>query len=240
MRRVKFAPNSIYHIYNRGVEKRRIFVDDRDRWRFVQGLFLFNDERAKANLLWRIERENAGRINFRILREFMEKNEADRKPLVRIIADCLMPNHFHLILEELADNGISKFMHKLGTGFAMYFNKRYERVGSLFQGRFKAVHVDNDAYLKNLLVYVNVINPAELIEPNFKEEGLKDIESVMSFTKNFVWSTNQEYLGLRDSPIVDKGIVSTLFPTPAEYEDFVRTVLLTKKVDTIIPVLGRA
>ena len=240
MRRVKFAPNSIYHIYNRGVEKRRIFVDDRDRWRFVQGLFLFNDERAKANLLWRIERENAGRINFRILREFMEKDEADRKPLVRIIADCLMPNHFHLILEELADNGISKFMHKLGTGFAMYFNKRYERVGSLFQGRFKAVHVDNDAYLKNLLVYVNVINPAELIEPNFKEEGLKDIESVMSFTKNFVWSTNQEYLGLRDSPIVDKGIVSTLFPTPAEYEDFVRTVLLTKKVDTIIPVLGRA
>ena len=240
MRRVKFAPNSIYHIYNRGVEKRRIFVDDRDRWRFVQGLFLFNDERAKANLLWRIERENAGRINFRILREFMEKNEADRKPLVRIIADCLMPNHFHLILEELADNGISKFMHKLGTGFAMYFNKRYERVGSLFQGRFKAVHVDNDAYLKNLLVYVNVINPAELIEPNFKEEGLKDIESVMSFTKNFVWSTNQEYLGLRDSPIVDKGIVSTLFPTPAEYEDFVRTVLLTKKVDTIILVLGRA
>jgi len=240
MRRVKFAPNSIYHIYNRGVEKRRIFVDDRDRWRFVQGLFLFNDERAKANLLWRIERENAGRINFRILREFMEKDEADRKPLVRIIADCLMPNHFHLILEELADNGISKFMHKLGTGFAMYFNKRYERVGSLFQGRFKAVHVDNDAYLKNLLVYVNVINPAELIEPNFKEEGLKDIESVMSFTKNFVWSTNQEYLGLRDSPIVDKGIVSTLFPTPAEYEDFVRTVLLTKKVDTIILVLGRA
>ena len=240
MRRVKFAPNSIYHIYNRGVEKRRIFVDDRDRWRFVQGLFLFNDERAKANLLWRIERENAGRINFRILREFMEKDEADRKPLVRIIADCLMPNHFHLILEELVDNGISKFMHKLGTGFAMYFNKRYERVGSLFQGRFKAVHVDNDAYLKNLLVYVNVVNPAEFIEPNFKEEGLKDIESVMSFTKNFVWSTNQEYLGLRDSPIVDKGIVSTLFPTPAEYEDFVRTVLLTKKVDTIIPVLGRA
>ena len=227
-------------MYNRGVEKRKIFMHDRDRWRFLQGLFLFNDERATANLLWRIERENEGKINFRILREFMEKNTAEHLPLVRIIADCLMPNHFHLILEELLENGITKFMHKLGTGYAMYFNKKYERVGSLFQGRFKALHVDNDDYLKNLLVYINVINPAELIEPKLKEEGVKDIENVMNFAKDFGWSTHQEYLGLRDSPIVDKGMANTLFTTPAEYEDFVRMVLLTKKVDTIIPVLGPA
>ncbi len=215
-------------------------MQDRDRWRFLQGLFLFNDERATANLLWRIEREHEGRINFRILREFMEKNSVERQPLVRIIADCLMPNHFHLILEELVEKGITKFMHKLGTGYAMYFNKKYERVGSLFQGRFKAVRVGDDDYLKNLLVYINVVNPAELLEPGLKEEGLKDVEAVMNFAKDFGWSTNQEYLGLRDSPIVDKGVVSTLFASPAEYEDFVRMVLLTKKVDSIIPVLGRA
>lgn len=237
MRKVKFAPNCIYHVYNRGVEKRSIFMQDRDRWRFLQGLFLFNDERTTANLLWRIERENEGRINFRILREFVEKNSADRKPLVRIMADCLMPNHYHLLLEELVEGGVTKFMHKLGTGYTVYFNKKYERVGGLFQGSFKAIQVDNDEYLQNLIVYVNVINPAELIEPGLKEEGVKDVERIMNFTKEFPWSTNQEYLELRNSPIIDKGFANTLFRTAREYEDFARMVLLTKKVDTITHLL---
>ena len=233
MRKVRFAQNCIYHVYNRGVEKRDIFVQDGDRWRFLQGLFLFNDGRSTSNLLWRIERENRGRMNFRILREFVEKRSAERKPLVRIMADCLMPNHYHLILEELQQGGISKFMHRFGTGYTMYFNKKYDRVGGLFQGTFKAVQVDTDEYLQNLLVYVNVINPGQLIEPNLKEEGVKDVENVMQFAKVYSWSTQQEYLGERDSPIIDKGVASTLFNTANEYEDFVRMVLLTNKVDTI-------
>lgn len=208
-------------------------MEDGDRWRFLQGLFLFNDERSTANLLWRIERENSGRMNFRILREFVEKNSADRKPLVRIMTDCLMPNHYHLILEEFVDGGITKFMHKLGTGYTVYFNKKYERVGGLFQGPFQAIRVDSDEYLRNLIVYVNVINPAELVEANLKEEGVKDIENVMEFAREFPWSTNQEYLGLRNSPIIDKGVASTLFTTADDYEDFVRMVLVTKKVETI-------
>ncbi|MEK7542093.1 MAG: transposase [Patescibacteria group bacterium] len=234
MRKVRFAQNCVYHIYNRGVEKRDIFLKDGDRWRFLQGLFLFNDKKSTANLLWRIERENQGKINFRILREFVEKNSANRKPLVRIMADCLMLNHYHLILEELVDGGITKFMHKLGTGYTMYFNKKYERVGGLFQGTFKAVLVDNDEYLRNLIAYINVINPAELIEPGLKEEGIKHVEKVMAFADKFIWSTHQEYLEQRDSPLIDKGEAGTLFQSPGEYVEFIRMVLLNKKRDNTI------
>ena len=90
MRKNKFEIGKIYHIYNRGVEKRNIFNNDSDKWRFIQGLFLFNDERCSSGILQKIERENKGRINFRLLKEFIDKDEENKKPLVRIMADCLM------------------------------------------------------------------------------------------------------------------------------------------------------
>ena len=232
-RKVKFAPNYIYHVYNRGVEKRDIFLVDADRWRFLQALLLFNREKSPFNLLWKLEREHQGRMNFRILKEFLERNSKQEVPLVRIMADCLMPNHYHLILEELQEGGIIKFMHKLGTGYTMYFNKKYDRVGGLFQGTFKAVQVDTDEYLQNLLVYVNVINPGQLIEPNLKEEGVKDVEKIMQFAKAYPWSTHQEYLGIRESPIIDKGVAHSLFPSGAKYKEFVENALLTRKINTI-------
>ncbi|HEY4510179.1 MAG TPA: transposase [Candidatus Paceibacterota bacterium] len=233
MRKVRFAPNYIYHVYNRGVEKRVIFLVDADRWRFLQALLLFNREKSPFNLLWKLEQEHGGRMNFRILKEFLERNSERKTPLVRIMADCLMPNHYHLILEELQEGGITKFMHKLGTGYTMYFNKKYDRVGGLFQGSFKAIQVDTDEYLQNLLVYVNVINPGELIEPSLKDEGVKDIENVMQFAKAYPWSTHQEYLGERDSPIIDKGVAHSLFPNPTKYKEFVENSLLTRKINTI-------
>lgn len=232
-RRVQFAPNCIYHIYNRGVEKRDIFLQDADRWRFLQALLLFNQEKSPFNLLWKLEQEHKGRMNFRILKEFLERNSEQKSPLVRIMADCLMPNHYHLILEELMRGGVTKFMHKLGTGYTMYFNKKYDRVGGLFQGTFKAVQVDTDEYLQNLLVYVNVINPGQLIEPNLKEEGVRDIERIMQFAKAYPWSTHQEYLGERSSPIIDKGVADSLFPDPPQYKEFVENSLLSRKMNII-------
>lgn len=91
MRKVKFVPGKFYHILNRGVEKRNIFNNDRDKWRFLQGMFLFNDESSSFGILHEIERKNKGRINFFLLKEFVNNYQEDRKPLVRILADCLMP-----------------------------------------------------------------------------------------------------------------------------------------------------
>ena len=228
MRKLKFEKGKIYHVFNRGVEKREIFKDDNDRWRFLQGLFLFNDEKTTANLLWQMEK-NRGRVTFGVLKEFFAEEKRNREPLVRIMADCLMPNHFHLLIEEIREGGISKFMHKLGTGYAEYFNNKYGRVGSLFQGRFKAVVVDDEMYLRYLLVYVNEINPAELREPRLKEEGIKNLGMVMKFIESHQWSTSQEYRDKRESIIIEKGILGEFFPDARTYRQFVEDVLANKK-----------
>lgn len=234
MRKITFTPGNIYHIFNRGVEKRDIFLKDSDRWRFLQGMFLFNDERGSANLLYRLEQEK-GAMNFRVLREFVATGrQGDRKPLVRIMADCLMPNHYHFLIQEIQDGGISRFMHKFGVGYTKYFNKRHDRVGSLFQGTFKAVPVEEDAHLKYLLVYINVVNPGQLIEPELKEKGVKNLDEIVRFAAEYPWSTHQEYLGRRDSIIIDKDVLGEAFESPAEYDKFTREILLGKKFDTDI------
>ncbi len=232
MRKVQFAKGNFYHIYNRGVEKRTIFENDNDKWRFLQGLFLFNDETTTSQLLWKLERER-GKVTFGVLRDFLKTKGEPREPLVRILADCLMPNHYHFLLEEIKDDGISRFMHKLGTGYTEYFNNKYNRVGSLFQGPFKATLIDNEKYLQYLLVYINVVNPGELIEPNLKEEGVRDMKKIMQFTEEYLWSTNQEYLNKRNSIIIEKGLLGELFSDPDYYKEFAKSVLIDKKFDEI-------
>lgn len=228
MRKIKFEKGKIYHVFSRGVEKRDIFTNDADRWRFLQGMYLFNDENATTNLLYRLERDK-GAATFTTLRNLMFSRQQERKPLVRIMADCLMPNHFHLILEEIKDGGISHFMHRLGTGYVKFFNKKYDRVGGLFQGRFKAVPVEQELYLKYLLIYINVVNPGQLVEPELKEIGARDMDTIMRFAEGYPWSTHQEYLGKRKSTIIDKGILGELFPDPSEYQKFAADVLSGKK-----------
>lgn len=228
MKQVQFKKGKIYHIYNRGVEKRSIFLSDGDRWRFLQGMYLFNDEIGSANLLYRLEQEK-GKMHFGILREYMEKYGVERKPLVRIMADCLKPNHFHFIIEEIQENGISKFMQKLGTGYTKYFNKKYERVGSLFQGVFKAVEVKNDEQFMYLLAYINAINPGQELESELKSFA-QNPEEILSFIEDhFPWSTHLEYLGKRNSIIIDKGIAGTFFSTPKQYKKFIEDVIYGKK-----------
>ena len=218
--------DKIYHIFNRGVEKRNVFLTDGDRWRFLQGLYLFNDESTSTNLLYRLEQEK-GKMHFGILRDYMAEKGVERKPLVRIMADCLKPNHFHLLLEEIQENGISRFMQKLGTGYTKYFNKKYERVGPLFQGPFKAVVIKKDTQFHYILAYINVINPGQELESELKSVA-QDPDEILRFVENYQWSTHQEYLGKRDSIIIDKGIAGELFLTPKAYSGFVNDVIRGK------------
>ena len=194
---------------------------------------MFNNKDSSFSALYQIEKKNKGKINFTLLKEFIDSQQKNREPLVRIMADCLMPNHYHLLLEEIEDNGISRFMHKLGVGYSKYFNKKYERVGSLFQGTFKAVSIEKDLYFKYLLVYINVINPGQLIEPELKEKGVNNAEKVMDFAKNYSFGTHQDYLELRDSIIIDKGIFKDFFSSPEKYKEFVKDTLLSKKYNII-------
>lgn len=231
MRKTEFEPGIICHVFNRGVDRRNIFINEADMWRFLQGMFLFNDLDVSLGVLRQIERGNRGRINFTLLKEFVNRNKNNRKPLVRIMADCLMPNHFHLIIQEIEKGGISKFMHKLGVGYTKYFNIKYNRTGSLFEGPFKAVRVDNDIYLQYLLIYINIINPGQLAEPELKDKGILDINKVFNFAENYSFCTNPDYLNKRDSIIINKGLLGEIFNDPLRYQEFAKDILASKKYD---------
>ena len=116
-------------------------------------------------------------------------------PLVDIAAYCLMPNHIHLLLRELDYGGISTFMQKLGTGYTMYFNKRYERTGALFSGRFKAAHVNADSHSRRIINYIHA-NPAELYEPGWKQGVIRNEEKLKKSLLAYQFSSLLDYSGI--------------------------------------------
>ena len=180
-RKVTFSENEFYHVYNRGTDKRKVFLDQADYYRFIQLLYLTNTTSS---------------INVRDITK-LHSNVFDwKRPdvLVAIGTYCLMPNHFHICVTPVVDNGVPAFMKKLGTAYTMYFNKRYNRTGSLFQGVFKAQHADTDEYLKYLYAYIH-LNPVKLLDPAWKETGIKDLAKSYNFASSFQYSSLQDYLG---------------------------------------------
>lgn len=124
-----------------------------------------------------------------------------RDLLVEILAFCFMPNHIHLLLRQIKDYGITKFMRKAGTGYAGYFNKKYNRKGHLFQGRFQLIHVKDEGQLKTIFVYIHT-NPISLIKPGWKKEGIKNPKEVIKFLENYKWSSYPDYVGKKNFPSV--------------------------------------
>ncbi len=140
--------------------------------------------------------------------------------LVKIIAYCLMPNHYYLLLRQVRDGGIVRFMQKLGTGYTMYFNERYKRNGVLFQGKFKSIFVDKEKYFLTLLNYIH-LNPVEFGEPDWKEKGIKDWREVHKFLENYRWSSYLDYIGIRNFPsIIDTTLVDEYFAQTNEYKNY--------------------
>jgi len=113
--------------------------------------------------------------------------------LVYIGVYCLMPNHFHLLIKEKMENGISKFMQKLLTAYSMYFSKKYKRTGGLFEGKFKSQHISTDRYLKYIFSYIH-LNPIKLIEPKWKEKGIRNIKGALIYLKTYQHSSYLDYL----------------------------------------------
>ena len=203
MRNIKFASDQIYHIYNRGVEKRSIFTADEDYLRFIHNLFEFNDTRPAVPSNIKFSSRYPGKtIKSAIISQCLDSrllNIAQRKRLIDIFAFCLMPNHFHLLIQQKSENGIEKFMHKLGSGYANYFNKKYQRVGSLFQGRFKATMIEKDAHFLHIPNYIHC-NPLKLMSPNWKTEGIDDADHAINFLEDYRWSSLSDYIGKKNFP----------------------------------------
>lgn len=206
-RKIKFSVDEFYHIYNRGNNKAKIFLDNNDHKRFQKLLYVCNSTKP---------------IVFKTVqgRSLDEIERGER--LVNINAYCLMPNHFHLIIHEQVEGGITRFMGKLSTAYSMYFNKKNDRTGSLFEGRFKAKHVDEDNYLKYLLSYVH-LNPVKIIEPAWKESGISDREAAKKYLKEYQYSSYVDFIGQsrEEKNILNVESLPDYFGTFNEFEDFV-------------------
>lgn len=201
MRKQKIASGGIYHVYNRGVEKRLLFLDDQDYKRFIRNLAIFNDIKPALN---------SGREVKIGLNEKEIKSIEPKKPLVDVIAFCLMPNHYHFLIKQKEDDGISKFMTKIGVGYANYFNLKYQRVGPLFQGKFKSVLVNNEAHFLYIPHYIH-LNPLDLIMPLWREGSIDNTKKALDFLHSYKWSSFGDYMGEANFQFLNKNILFEYF-----------------------------
>ena len=189
--------DEFYHIVSRTVGDTAVFDDEKDFYRGIFSIYEFNNanpveiwlrrKQRKAEKLEALERPTS---------QFIDK----REKIVDILAFSFMPNHLHLILKQLKDNGVTEFMKKVNGGYAKYFNEKYKRMGHLFN-KFRAVHIRDDDQLRKTFVYVHT-NLISLIEPGWKEKGIKNPEKVIKFLENNKRHSYMDYLGKKNFPSV--------------------------------------
>ncbi|MEK7121282.1 MAG: transposase [Patescibacteria group bacterium] len=178
------SPGEFYHIYNRGNAKNDIFINDED--------FKFFLLRLRQNLF--PDEDSNNRI------QHLPKGSFS------LISYCLMPNHFHFIIKQNSEIPTSKLILKVCTSYSKYFNKKYERVGHVFQDRFKQVHINDNSYLIWLVAYVH---------QNPKVAGL------IKNLKDYPWSSYRDFLGERGDNLCDKEIILSQFKNIKDFESFV-------------------
>jgi putative transposase len=214
-RKVILSNDEIYHVYNRGNGKHFIFHDNQDKTHFVKLLCILNHVGRKK--LERISSQNS----------FVRSDE----PLVAVGAYVLMDNHFHILLQQVSENGVAKFIHKICTAYASYYNKKYNHTGSLYEGRFKAKHVTNDVYLKYLYAYIH-LNPAKMIDQNWRASFFSKEKEVMEFIQNYRYSSFHDYYGILrpENAILSPEKFPLYFETPKIFKDMILSWLSLEKI----------
>jgi putative transposase len=193
-----FTSGNIFHIYNRGNNKEKIFFDEQDYRAFLFRLGLclgFTEEELKKEKLTaipysRIRITNSDKNNF------------------KLHAFCLMPNHFHLMIEQVGEIPISKLVSKLCTSYAMYINKKYKRVGHIFQDQFKAVLMEDNSQLMWTSAYIHM-NPVK--------------DKIEKHPAEYLWSSYTDYTTKRNLPFVNKELLMGTF---SNIDNFVKQTLV--------------
>ena len=210
-----FINNKIYHVYNRGTDKRNIFLEEEDYLRFIHDLFEFNDTAPALNIYYKAANLQNPQSYEVPLRKIERK---PRELTVKILTFCLMPNHFHLLIEQVKNGGITAFMRKLGTGYTNYFNKKYERSGVLFQGKFKSIMVEEEKHFLHLPYYIHC-NPLDLVMPEWREKEIKDHKKAMQYLENYRWSSFPDYIGKKNFPsVTQREFLTEFFGNPEQYK----------------------
>lgn len=202
-RKIPIVTDHTYHIINRGFQREKIFTHQLDYSRALQAInfYRFDNPLYKFSYFFGqpINRQN------QIINQFMD----DQLEAVKIYAYCLMPNHFHLLVNQLKDNGILKFIGNFSNSYSKYFNRQYERRGSLFEGRYQAVKISSNNQLLHVHRYIH-LNPysAKLVNSH-------------SNLKKFPYSSLKEYLNQSTQKISSPHEIYSQFKSSLEYQSFI-------------------
>lgn len=227
-RKEEFANGEIYHVILRAIDGNLIFKDIDDYYRGIFSIYEFNN--AKPVDIWRRRQQRKKEKKVEAL-EGPAFQISERDVLVDVLAFCFMPNHIHLLLRQTKDGGITKFMSKVGTGYAVYFNKKYKRKGYVFQNRFKSVYIKDDNQFMIVVAYI-FTNPVALIESGWKENGIRNhsVEEVVNFLENYKWSGYQDCIGVKNfSSVTQRDFLSKMMGGEQGCKDSVINWITHKK-----------
>lgn len=198
-----------WHLIGRGVEKRDIVMDDHDRLRFIHNLHAFNDLNATPNYI----------LNAR------HQEHSVRERLVDIHSFCVMKNHYHLLVSERLEKGISLFMQKLNMGYTKYFNERHERSGALWQGKYRKVLIERDAHFLYIPFYIH-LNPLDYAVPEWRKGAVSDAHKALKSLYAYRWSSHLDYLGVRNFPsLIRTDVLSPILGTQVDYENKISDII---------------
>ena len=181
-----------------------------DYVRFIHDMYAFNDLSPVDP-------------NHRFRKSLMSQN---RKSLVKIFAFSLMPNHYHMLVSEIEDGGISTFMHKLNMGYAKYFNDKYDRTGVLWQGIFKKIQIQRDEHFRYIPYYIH-LNPLDLVTPEWRDGTVRHVHKSIDYLKHYRWSSFMYYNGIRNFPsLLNMELMSEILGSPKQQEQVISDIIL--------------
>ena len=210
-RTTPFIEWEFYHIFTRGIDKRNTFMDVEDAERFLLSMDEFNTTEPIGSIYEESFRKLSSKESRSIPKSKIVTKPRKQNKLVNFVCYCINPNHYHFILEQLVPNGIQKFMQRLGTGYTLFFNKKYKRTGALFQGPFKAIHIDSNEYLLHLSVYINLNG---------------QVHQLGGEASKLVRSSWEEYVDKNKNNFCSKNIILKQFRSPGEYRTFAKEALV--------------
>lgn len=203
MRNFKIAPGEHYHIFNRGVNKQIIFHNNRDYYRFLF-LILYFQSPVSFPQVGRVVEEFVKHRVLDNIKEILEKRT------VELVAFCIMPNHFHLIVKEIDEGGISAYMHRVLNAYSKYYNTKYEKSGHVFQGPYRFVHIQDDRQLKYLSTYIH--------------RNCREIPRWLNHEDKYEWSSYQDCVEEnRWGNLLMTEIIIGAFKSKGDYQNFVKT-----------------
>ena len=213
MYREPYGVGSFVHVIQRGAHGMPIVRDKSDQERFLFLLAHFNDEFSAENWFRDISMDNRPSFERPISWPEQEK-------IVHILGFSLLTNHFHLLLEEIVEGGISKFLQRVGTAISKHYNEKYDERGSLFQGPFRSRTVSSDTHLTYASAYVQTKNAFDMYRGGVKA-AMKDFDHAYEWALNYPYTSLGDYAGMHNRPIIDKEVLAERY-TPKEYRVFCR------------------